>query len=433
MTIPNNDSHEILSFLKELQIHSTHEHLRYEEEAISTVINGRESILSLFATNYPVTDFRSAGASEDEVRVIQSTSEKHQDRHSVFAKYADRCRNTTQFRALKRAILDLYGGDVLDCDAVSEMDSRRREHHVSGVYQSVLVQRAGIQLMCRDCGHYFKEPQYFRTAVRMEEWFGISSWNDIQQLADNTGQTMSTFDQLISAFRTEAERLIAEGAVAFKNAWIYQRDPIWKLWSRSDAENCFQDASASMKAEWVNSGNRWRSDFRPLQDYLFGELCDVAREKKVPIQIHTGLPEGNLLPLEWGKPTRFTDLIRSFPKLDIHLLHVGHPFEQEAIAMAKIYPNVMLDCSWFHQLNAQAAQFFLNWMLDEVPVWKILGFGGDYGHMEGVYGHLLQARDNLAVALTERIVSGRCSKQDAFRTLSQILDENPKRTLYSRA
>lgn len=433
MTTLLTDQYDIQSFLDELNIYSTHEHLRYEHEAINRVVTERESVLSLFGTNYPVTDFRSVGATEEEVLSLRSNAGRYDERHNLLLKYAKRCRNTTQFKALHRALADLYEGDVLDCNSAKEMDARRREQHDTGVYHSVLVEKAGIQLMCRDCGPHFKEEKYFRTAVRMEEWFGICSWNDVQRLSAATAVPISNFDQLILAFRREAERMIDNGAVAFKNAWIYRRDPSWRLRSKAEAESCFQKAQSTMNAEWVVSGDCWRADLFPLQDFLLGELCDLAAEKKVPLQVHTGIPEGNVLPLEWGKPTKFTDLVRSFPKLDIHLLHVGHPYEQEAISMAKLHPNVTLDCSWFHQLNAHAAQFFTNWMLDEVPVWKILGFGGDYGHMEGVYGHWLQARQNLTIAMTNRIGSGQCSKQEAYSTLSEILYENPKRTLYRRS
>jgi len=97
-----------------------------------------------------------------------------------------------------------------------------------------------------------------------------------------------------------------------------------------------------------------------------------------------------------------------------------------------MYPNVQLDCSWIHQLNAHAARFYVNWMLDEVPIWKILGFGGDYIHMEGVYGHLMQTRVNLSVALAERIERAGSTISEAKGLLTAMLYDNPRRLLFER-
>lgn len=423
---------DLLDFLSEQEVYSTHEHLRYEADAIREVGGGHEDILSLFAMNYPVTDFRSAGASEEDVSFIQSSEAEFQLRHEVFVKFANRCKNTTQFRTLQRSLLTLYGGEILDLQTAREMNARRRERHTPGIYRSVLQEEARIKLLCRDCGETFREPEYFRTAVRMEEWLGISSINDVRKLEARTNCSIYSLNSLIDALRSEAERLLNAGAVAFKNASIYRRDPRWRFWSKSEAEDCFKKILSTASAEWVSTGTAWRADLHILQDYLFGEICNLAGTYGVPVQIHTGVPEGNILPLEWGDPTRFTDLARTFPQIKIHLLHAGHPYEPLTIGMAKMYPNVFLDCSWMHQLNAHASQFYVNWMLDEVPVWKILGFGGDYGHMEGVYGHLLQARDNFALAMAKRIENESCSKTEAMDILTEVLYENPKRMLYSR-
>ena len=423
---------DLEAFLAQQPLYSTHEHLRYEADALAAVGNKTEDILWLFTVHYTSSDLRSAGASVGDINFIQNIAEPFARQHERLVQFAMRCRNTTQMRVLHHGLRELYGGDVYELSDAEEMQRQREAAHGKGIYREILQRRGLIKLLCRDCGERFDEPEYFRTAIRMEEWIGVSSLNQLRVLEERSGTSIHSLSDLTAALRSEAQRLIGRGAIAFKNAMIYRRDPTWMNRSFAEAERGFNALCRIVHAEWVDDGSAWSPKLRALQDYLYGELCALAAANGIPMQIHTGVPEGNLLPVAWGDPFRLLGLIRMFPSLQIHLLHVAHPFEREAASLAKVHPNVYIDCSWIHQLNAHATRFYLNWLLDEVPYWKILGFGGDYAHVEGVFAHLLQARHNLSIALRERIDVGACDVREAHRLLTAMLWDNPKRVLYNR-
>ncbi len=415
--------------IQSLKIISTHEHLQYEYEAIEKAQNKAQDILNLFLVHYTLADFISAGATEDDISIIQDTQISFDKRHAIFKKYLHQSRNTTQVRTLCDGLKELYKGNIFIKEEAEKMNKIRQDMHTEGVYREVLQNKGNIELLIRDCGHFFKEKQYFRTAIRMENWLGVSNRAQLSVLEKNHSFSAHSYDSFEQAAKKDFLRLIDQGAVAFKNAILYQRNPLPRRVSKDQAIKQYNLILSSKNAYWINSGNQWNKEFTDFQDYLMRQICSWCMETNTPIQIHTGMPEGNQLEVDLGNPTKFTELISDFPNVNFHLLHLGHPFEREASAMGKIFPNVYIDCSWLHQLNQAASIYYLDYLLDEVPISKILGFGGDYGHMEGVFSHLKIALKNIEIVFSNRIKVGKCTEEEALSQIEDILYNNPKRLL----
>lgn len=62
-----------------------------------------------------------------------------------------------------------------------------------------------------------------------------------------------------------------------------------------------------------------------------------------------------------------------------------------------------------------------------MPANKISAFGGDYAFVDGVYGHQLMARQNVAAALTQKVADGSISLTRAIEVAAWLFVENPKR------
>ena len=65
-------------------------------------------------------------------------------------------------------------------------------------------------------------------------------------------------------------------------------------------------------------------------------------------------------------------------------------------------------------------------MLDTVPANKIFGFGGDYCFVEGICGHLIIARENLAMALSNKVDKGYMTIKESTDIARKMLYDNPK-------
>jgi hypothetical protein len=82
---------------------------------------------------------------------------------------------------------------------------------------------------------------------------------------------------------------------------------------------------------------------------------------------------------------------------------------------------------WGHIISPEAARRALIEWLDAVPANKISAFGGDYGFVDGVYGHQLLARQNVAAALAQKVTDGSISLGRAKEVAGWVFIDNPKR------
>jgi predicted TIM-barrel fold metal-dependent hydrolase len=120
------------------------------------------------------------------------------------------------------------------------------------------------------------------------------------------------------------------------------------------------------------------------------------------------------------------------PNTKFDLYHLGMPMVRDTIVIAKNYPNVYLNLCWTHIISQAQTCSGIDELLDQVPVNKVLAFGGDYGRpVEKVVGHLHMAREDYAGVFGARIDAGMMSFGDAMGILRLWFWENPLR-LYDR-
>jgi predicted TIM-barrel fold metal-dependent hydrolase len=130
--------------------------------------------------------------------------------------------------------------------------------------------------------------------------------------------------------------------------------------------------------------------------------------------------------------THMLTLAPAHPRTDFDLYHLGMPSVREAIVVAKNLPNVWLNLCWTHIISQVQTRSGIDEMLDQVPVNKVLAFGGDYARpVEKVVGHLYMAREDYARILGERVDRGLMDLSEARHILRLWFRENPLK-LYRR-
>jgi len=87
---------------------------------------------------------------------------------------------------------------------------------------------------------------------------------------------------------------------------------------------------------------------------------------------------------------------------------------------------VFIDMCWGHIVSPEAARRALVEWLDAVPANKISAFGGDYCFVDGIYGHQLLARQNVAAALAQKVTDGSLSHARAEEIATWVFVDNPK-------
>ena len=101
--------------------------------------------------------------------------------------------------------------------------------------------------------------------------------------------------------------------------------------------------------------------------------------------------------------------------------------------IAKNLPNVYPDLCWLHIIAPGVAKRALHELIETVPANKILGYGGDFFHVEGAYAHAQMARAITAEVLAEKVEQGYLREEEARVLLDRILYRNGKELFTNRA
>jgi predicted TIM-barrel fold metal-dependent hydrolase len=68
----------------------------------------------------------------------------------------------------------------------------------------------------------------------------------------------------------------------------------------------------------------------------------------LPVMIHQATTYPTRARIEWAKPLQLEPLVMAFPDMRMILAHMGHPWEEDAIALVRKAPQVYTDISALH-------------------------------------------------------------------------------------
>jgi predicted TIM-barrel fold metal-dependent hydrolase len=166
---------------------------------------------------------------------------------------------------------------------------------------------------------------------------------------------------------------------------------------------------------------------KQVEDHLFWVCVDQATRHHLPVKIHTGYLAGERLTQFRRVPDHTRDIIelcRKGPETAFVFLHIGYPFWQELISVAKRFANAHVEMSWAWALDPVGTQEFLKRYLVTAPSNKVFTFGGDYSVVECVVGHAAMARQGLAQALTELVDEGWLGQHEALALVEPLMRSN---------
>jgi uncharacterized protein len=103
----------------------------------------------------------------------------------------------------------------------------------------------------------------------------------------------------------------------------------------------------------------------PPTDERLAPYWALAEELDIPVGVHTGRgpPPGRRAPGccpnfddDFGDPALLEPVLRRHPKLRVWLMHAGGPFQDEAVALMRAYPNVYADMSILNSMAPPAVE-----------------------------------------------------------------------------
>ena len=237
------------------------------------------------------------------------------------------------------------------------------------------------------------------------------------------------FDQYLTSVVTPTiERLKSEGAIAIKFLAAYLRPLNFEKVSKPNAAKIYE--------RYVKGAEPSSAEYKQLQDFLFRYIVNEAGRLTLPVHIHTGSGCGHSFNLTNSNPLQLESVLNdpALRKTTFVLIHGGYPFVKETEFLLE-KPNVYADFSaqTFLLEPTALARVLREWL--EYEPEKIL-FGTDASPTtpevsweESAWTTNNNAREALAIALTQMIQSGSITRTRATELAQMVLRDNA-RTLY---
>lgn len=415
---------DLLQEINQIPLIDTHEHLLPERE----YLENKRDFFSLFFQHYASSDLVSAGMDIKTLEQLQTSDESAEKKWKKLYPFWQNMENTSFARVLKIAANDLFNINEINKDTISALCKKIRTNNKPGWYNYVLKQKAGIKKVfirstVDDIKYY---PDYFLPVVSSDLFLDIRTAPQIMQIEEREDTKIHSLKDLISVIEKFYSEAKQKGAIGIKVTQAYKRSLMFAKRTFCEAETAFNKIfqGTGLVHNWNQHTSLSWSERKPLIDFLMHTIVRLAGEIGLVVQIHTGFQEGQGNYITNSNPTLLANLFLEYRKTRFDILHCGFPYYMELACMAKNYPNVYPNMTWIYCIGSTVAGRILDDWLDIIPINKILGFGGDYHFVEGVYGHARIARQSVARVLSEKIAEGLCTEKQALEYGRKLFKEN---------
>lgn len=414
MTYSKNTIRELIN---KTPLADTHEHLLNEKDRLD---NGPRDI-GIFFSQYLDSDWELCGMDQGDIDRLKDPDVSPENKWALVKPYWPMIRYSAYGQMVRRSLKLLYGFDDFTDENIQEIQSSLERSMTAGYYKQILdmcnIQHCQINAL--DTAH-FRQPDvstcYGDLCVTT-----LCSNLQIDIVEDLLGKRVNELSDLTDAIDLVFERY-GKDAVAVKNQAAYTRPLHFARWEDAVAEHTLDFC---IRKKWnIEKGER-----KPLEDFLTHYTIDKAAEYSLPYKFHTGMTSGCNSPLYYTVRDHAADcayLCTEHLETNFVFMHMFYPYQHEALALAKQYPNAYIDMCWSWMLNPEAAVQFLKQAMTSIPLHKILLFGGDVSYIELLPGHADIARQGIARALTELVEEKWITENDLPAIVDQLFTGNAK-------
>lgn len=367
--------------------------------------------------HYASEDLYTVGFTGEQARQFFDPQLDPKEKWRIFAPFYQRTANTAYFLAIRQTLRLLFEEEDIHEGNVERISEKMQAQTRKGFYSSILRDVVNIEsCQVNSLEHMLCETEYPDLLLQDMSINWLSTGLSHEAVVSSKSSTLKDWYRIIDwHFEHYGPR-----AIAVKTQAAYWRDLSFERVTVEEATPLFErfvgDAQALSGAE-----------LKALQDHLFHYCVQRAIDYHLPIKLHCGYLAGNnTMPLGRLKSiaSDLCPLLQAYPEASFILMHIGYLYQHEFIALARHYSNVYLDMCWAWLVNPLASIRFLKEALMAVPSAKLFGFGGDYYPVEPVVGHAWIARRGIAQALSELVLEGWMSEENALRAVRQMLREN---------
>jgi hypothetical protein len=405
-----------------IRVIDTHEHIVEEETRLAEPSPTSPTPCKDFAllfTDYSQSELVVSGMSAEDIERYRSPETDIMEKWRLIGPYYERCRNTGYLRAIELSVKKLYGIDELNEKTIPLLNERFVETIRPGYYYTVLRDHCGIECCMIDAVDLPVVPSAYPDLLRHDVGcLMLTGPDQLEAIAANTGLPAKSLDDWLRIIDWYFDRY-GPTATAIKNQLAYRR--------RLDFGPPQEDLAGPIFDRLAKGEKVPDSERKPLQDYLMDYCVRQALKHDLAIKLHTGYYAGyGYMPMErvMHNAADLLYLLTTYPEARFVLMHMGYPFQESMLALAKHFPNVYVDLCWAWIISPPATERLVYEFLQTAPATKLLGFGGDYVPVENVYGHVHLARRGMTRALSRLVEDGWVDREGACRLATMALREN---------
>jgi predicted TIM-barrel fold metal-dependent hydrolase len=428
----------LLDRLEKMPVIDCHEHLAGPYAGLDTY----KEPIAFLSLMYMVNDLWSAGASNQEIELIQDQETPTDEKWPVFSRLWSATQHTAYARVTKLVLEQEYGIKELDRPALDKVAERLAGRN-SASYLRILEQAhikaviidgltppkkdrqaiySGNSVLKRFLNKQFPLPANWHPAFPLPYFHEIRRRDFLDYVTGLTGRSITRLKDYEEALLELIKKSVQLGVIALKDQSAYRRVIQYDLPPRSEAERIFNKLLMDPQNQLA-----W-PEAKPLDDYLFHQCMCFAQELKLPVQIHTGHLAYTGNRVDKTNAAHFASILELYTSVRFDLFHANWPYMGDVLFLGKNYNNVALNACWVAMIDPLYTVDFFKRALTTLPHVKIHAFGGDYREgPEFVAAHLALAKEVIAVALSDLVESGWLEEEQAVTVAADWLYNNPNR------
>jgi len=405
--------------IQQTPLADTHEH----QNTFEVMTDRVPDILGfLFDGCYITADLVVAGADPRDVeRLVDPSNPDIAGRFSAIRSAWERCRHTGYGEGLRLAAKLVYGIDELTVETLEAARARDAELRAPGARLRVLRELANVEYVQVDngtwpCAPDSEAPEFFFSDI---SWEAFSNGHvDAKAIHAETGvevRDLQTLREAMGVIFTKYAPL----AIAVKSQHAYDRTLCWEERSDADAERVLQKQLAGREIS--------EAETLCLGDWCWARGVELTIEHNLPFKHHTGYyASHSTMVLERTRPANLCPLLLKYPKARFVLMHGSYPYGHELRAIAKQFPNVIVDLCWAWSIDPFSVAGFVRRFIHAVPANKLFVFGGDTVWPVETVGYAAQCRLWLTRALQAEVDEGLLTEAQAMEIATQVMRENQR-------
>ena len=393
-----------------------HEHL--DEEAVRL---RQPNNLTRFFMYYSFADLVSAGLPDKAQGRFFAEDITGEEQWRLIRDYWPLARNTGFCRAITISTKELYGIDDLDDGTIKPLLAAVAKRNRPGVLSWMIREKSGIET----CLVGAEDPGDFSRRTAHPGLFIF----DIAGTAFEVGKGDFSRFEKTSGIRVRTlldwKKLVewALGRWGKQASGIKFLHGYWRVLRHEDVP---ESVAAPLFEKCVARKKGLAPKERTaLDDFVVHYLVKRAADLGLPVRFHTGYLGGNnYADLSYSRVRDLANLFRAYPKVRIDIYHLSYPEWMDVVTLAKHFSNVYANMCWAWIIDPVASLEFARSAIRALPSNKVLGFGGDFGYADVVYGHSRIARDGIAQVMSEAVREGWLTRVDAKAMVRRWLHDN---------